>query len=481
MQLRNTIGVLIGLFLVFEAANLVASNPHLLDERLHLGFGFELPLYAAFFLVFLAGFLPPAAYLFQHSLRQDLARRRDRRLDREKQSFSQRLRRSIDLQVDGQWSKAATELESLLSERPEDFTTLLRYGEVLRLLGRPGDALEVHRRASLLYPQSVALLYQLAADYEARGEKDVAHEVRNRILRDFSGHGLEVMRRRRGVAISQSHWEEALRWQDKIEVLVGDSSDPALAQREKEMDQGLTYQRGVSLLEADRAAEAIPIFRKLLHQESRFIPASIMLGEAELMQENEAAALEEWRRGFRATGSPIFLQRFEDYFIENEEPARAIETLQKLAAEKDRNLLVRFFLGRLYYRLEMLDDSLRILESLRERLDLSPTYHYLIGRIRQRRDDLPQALGHYQNALLRLGLPSARFVCIECGAHHEEWQGRCISCGAWNSIDLDLEDERLTRSEAGLIDRPVWGASEVAELEMLAEKAEGAAQAELAN
>ncbi len=184
-----------------------------------------------------------------------------------------------------------------------------------------------------------------------------------------------------------------------------------------------------------------------------------MLGEAELLEDDEAGALEEWRRGFVATGSPIFLQRFEDYFIENEEPARAIETLQKLIGDKERDLLVRFFLGRLYYRLEMLDESLRVLESLRERLDLSPTYHYLIGRIRQRRDDLPQAARHYQKALLRLRLPAARYLCAQCGAKHDEWQGRCSDCGAWGTIDLDLEDVQLTPEEAGLVDRPVWTAA----------------------
>lgn len=458
MQLRNTIFVLIALFLVFEAANLAAGNPHLHGERIHLGFGLDVPLYAAFFLALLAGFLPPALYLFQQSLRQDLARRRDRRRDREIQSFSQRFRRAVDLQVDGQWAKAALELETLLSEKPEDFATLLRYGEVLRQLGRPDDALEVHRRASVLYPQSVALLYQLAADHEARGENDVAHEVRNRILRDFPGQGLEVLRRRRATALAESRWDDALRWQDKIDTLVADSGDPEMARRELQIEQGLAYQRGLGLLEADRPGEAIAIFKKLLQQEPRFIPASIMLGEAELLQDNETAALEEWRRGFRTTGSPVFLQRFEDYFIENEEPARAIETLQRLAGDKDRDLLVRFFLGRLYYRLEMLEEALRVLESLRERLDLSPTYHYLIGRIRLRREDLPLALGHYQAALHRLGLPAARFLCSQCGHHHDEWHGRCSACGTWNSIELDIEDERLTRAEAGLIDRPVWGA-----------------------
>ena len=45
-------------------------------------------------------------------------------------------------------------------------------------LGRTEQALDAHRKGSALYPQSVALLYQLTEDYEARGETKVAAEVR---------------------------------------------------------------------------------------------------------------------------------------------------------------------------------------------------------------------------------------------------------------------------------------------------------------
>ncbi len=30
--------------------------------------------------------------------------------------------------------------------------------------------------------------------------------------------------------------------------------------------------------------------------------------------------------------------------------------------------------------------------------------------------------------------PKAVFVCQECGAQAPKWMGRCVDCGAWNSL-----------------------------------------------
>ena len=57
-----------------------------------------------------------------------------------------------------------------------------------------------------------------------------------------------------------------------------------------------------------------------------------------------------------------FLQRIEAHFIELGEPVAAIECLRGVIAESDNDLLPRFFLGRLYYRLEMHEEALKVLD-----------------------------------------------------------------------------------------------------------------------
>ena len=457
MQIRTYLGILLGVLVVVYVSFLTPLNFDLLVLPFQLSAELSVPLYAALLAVFLAGLLPPVTALLVSTLKRDLAQRRERRRSREVESLDHHFRRATDFHFDGQLGKAATTLDGLLTEQPENFAALLRYGQVLRRQGKTEKALEAHRRASVLYPRSVALLYQLAEDYDATGETQVAHEIRNRILRDFPDHGLEVMRRRRDQSMAAGDWDEAMRWHDKIGALLKESGDAFGLELEQSISQGLTYQRGVALLEKDRAAEAAVIFQELLDQEPRFIPAGIMLGEAELLQDNETAALDSWRQGFTRTGSPVFLQRIEDYHIEAETPARAIETVRSLIAQTDNDLLLRFFLGRLYYRLEMHDEALKVLEGIGERLDDSPTYHFLLGRIRQRRNDQLGAMARYLTCLKRLGVSVASFTCHTCGCRYPEWHDRCAACGSWNSVDLGIHEEQLDAEELGVVKLPVWG------------------------
>ncbi len=333
MQIRTYLGILLGVLVVVYVSFLTPLNLDLLVQPFQVGAERSIPLYAAVLVVFLAGLLPPVTALLVSSLKRDLSHRRERRRSREVESLDHRFRRAVDFHSDGQLGKAAAALEELLTERPEHFATMLHFGQVLRQQGATTEALEVHRRASTLYPRSVALLYQLAEDYDASGEEQVASEIRNRVLRDYPDHGVEVMRRRRDQAMAAGDWDEAVRWQEKIGALLKETADAASLEREASVSRGLTYQRGVALLEKDRPADAAAIFRELLEQEPLFVPAGIMLGEAELMLDNEEAALDDWRQGFKRTGSPVFLQRIEDHFIESEQPVAG--NLRGITAQVD--------------------------------------------------------------------------------------------------------------------------------------------------
>ena len=197
MRLRTFVGILVALLVVVAVSYLSNQNVELLSQRFEITSQRSIPLYAVVLAVFLLGFLPVVSVLLVRTLRGDLALRRERRLSREAKSRRGSFRRAVDYQVDGQWSRAAAELSALLAEQPEEFAALLLHGEVLRHQGKAQEALEVHRRASVLYPHSVAVLYQLAEDYEVLGDVEVAHQIRDRILRDYPGDELQVLRRRR--------------------------------------------------------------------------------------------------------------------------------------------------------------------------------------------------------------------------------------------------------------------------------------------
>ena len=469
MRIRTYLGLLLALGAIFLASYLTHQNQQLIHERFRLAADTTVPLWTVLLGAFLLGLLPTMTVLLVGSVRRDLALRDERRKSREAESIQASFRRAVDYQADGQWARAGAELEVVLAARPKDFSPLLRYGEVLRRMGRLDRALEVHQRASVQYPTSAALLYQLAEDYEARGEGEVAREIRNRLLRDFPSFGLSVLRRRRNAALGARQFAKASELERQIQALApaealappeGSVAAPEAAREEARREEGvrlgLEYERGVAQLEGEEVEAAIATFRGLLEREPRFIPAAIMLGEAELVADDEPAAIDTWLAGYRRTGSPVFLARIEDHYIEREEPLQAIETLRGLIAEADNDLLPRFFLGRLYYRLEMHDEALKILEGLAERIGTSPTYYYVLGRLRERRGELLAAVDCYATCARQLGLAQAEYRCKVCRATQPDWRDRCDACGSWNSIEMDFEEENVSAEALGVTEAPVW-------------------------
>ena len=187
MRVRSFLGFVFAIAVAVVANHLVRINSALLEQPFRLGRDASVTVWWALLAAFLAGFLPIAAMLVADTLRLELSARRGRRERREDESLDATYRRAVDLQVDGQLARSAAELEAYLAARPSSFSGLSRYGIVLRELGRIDEAIEAHRRAANLYPHAVTLLYQLADDYAAKGEPEVAREIEGRIVRDLPG------------------------------------------------------------------------------------------------------------------------------------------------------------------------------------------------------------------------------------------------------------------------------------------------------
>jgi predicted Zn-dependent protease len=453
MRFRTFAGVLLALVAIVSVSYLVNRNSDLLQGEFRLSSTVTIPVYAALLAAFLSGFLPTVGVLLTQTLRRDLADRRARRQSRQEKSLEGGFRRAVDLWADGQWTQALNELETVLADRPQDFSTLLLHGDVLRRKGDADEALQVHKRASVLYPRSVVVLFGLAEDYEALGDSEVAEQIRDRILRDFPGLGLRILRARRDRALEAGEWHNAERLQERISTLQPEDSE---AREDRAVKLGLTYQRAVADLENDRFAEAARRLDDVLERESRFVPALILRGEAQVLQGHPEVAVDYWRQGFRDTGSPVFLQRIEDHFIERGLPIEAIDTLHQIINASESTLLPRFFLGRLFYRLEMLDEALRTLQDLAEEISVSPTYHLLLARIHHRRGDLSAAVVSYLKCVQEAELVGSGFICRACHRRYGDWRDRCVECGSWNSVELNFELEKFSPEDLGLRQAPVW-------------------------
>ena len=166
-------------------------------------------------------------------------------------------------------------------------------------------------------------------------------------------------------------------------------------------------------------------------------------------------AVEIWRKGFESTGSPIFLSTLEDHFLQLEEPEMAIEVLKQLVWGAKRDVVPRFFLGKLYYRLEMLDEALETFNSLGSKVSYAPTIHFYVARILQRRGDFVQAAREYDRLLNQVDPLRLEYTCSVCSSRYSAWRDFCETCGEWNSVQLELKEQR-TLEELGISSAPVY-------------------------
>ena len=184
------------------------------------------------------------------------------------------------------------------------------------------------------------------------------------------------------------------------------------------------------------------------------------MGEILIHEGKTKDAVEILKKVYARTRSVILLHRLEELFLDQGEPSEIIRVYQEALQQDPQNPVLQFYLGKLYYRLEMLDESARTLASIGERIKSSPTFHYLLGRIHERKGDLGRAIDAYVSCLQQLELGTAEYVCRVCRERYPDWRDFCARCGSWNSVELDFEEEHLSAEELGVREVPVWGAAE---------------------
>ena len=115
-----------------------------------------------------------------------------------------------------------------------------------------------------------------------------------------------------------------------------------------------------------------------------------------------------------------------------------------------------FFLGKLYMRLEMIDEADATFSTLGGLASESPTVRYFQARILYRRGRYRDAADTYRKVIRESGSLKLTYRCAACLKVEAEWSARCPGCGRWGRLEADLQQEMPGRTAAD--DRAVWGA-----------------------
>jgi lipopolysaccharide biosynthesis regulator YciM len=453
MKLRTFLYILVAMGVAYEMITLfVANRAVLMEHTFHFWGGIDLPVGLTLIMFLVAGVMITLLAGLTREASKMMDGWRLRKASRTSEEIEEEYARGLSAVLEGRDDEALTHFRAVLERDSRHFNTLLKLGEVLRGQERYDEAIEYHRKAHHLKDDDARPLYALVEDYEAKGDLERARTVLGRIIA-LKRDSLSAWRKLRWLHMKERNWTKALAAHHRAEKRSRarnprDTSDARFG-------LGIRFEIAGDQLAAGKPKDATAALRKLLKDDPQFIPAHVRLGEALRAQGLLGEAVEAWYQGFEATGSPIFLTVLEEHFLDQEQPLAAIEALKRCVARARKDTLPRFYLGKLFFRLEMLDDALSILQALDGRASYAPTLHYLLGRIHERRRNWRDASTEYRKVIKEMELVQLEYRCQTCKETRADWSPRCGHCGDWNSIEVDFREE-ISLEELGLAPAPVY-------------------------
>jgi tetratricopeptide (TPR) repeat protein len=455
MKIRTVLYLMFGAIVVIVLSIVYGTNKEILDSQLALGRGLHIPVWFALLLVSAVSMLVPLLLGVLRDLRRMLRDFGVRREARSRQEAEELYLRGVESMLNGREERALEHFNAVLAVDPNHFEALLKGGEVLRGLRRHAEAIEYHRRAARVKEDDLHPLYSLVSDYEESGALENAKAVLNRIVEMDPKRSLAASRKYRAICVSEGAWEKAWEIQKRIEVQLSEMGRSRKS--EKKHHLGIRYMMAQGLLQAGKPRDAIGVLRRLVGMEPAFVPAPLALGHALLALRQPEEAVEVWERAYEATGHPIFLSTIEDHYLGQEQPRRAIEALKAAIWKSKKDIIPRFFLGKLYYRLEMIDEALQQFSQMKGRVTYFPSLHYYLAKIMERQGNLPEALKELELVLRQSEVLKLEYVCATCMRKYPVWTDYCDRCGEWNSFVVDFQEERPIE-ELGISTAPVYTA-----------------------
>ncbi len=339
--------------------------------------------------------------------------------------------------------------KKILSINPNHLNALIKLGEIHRSQGNFNEAVRLHRKARSQDEQNIEVLLVLSGSLEEAERFEEAMQFLREII-SLDGANLTALIRLRDLTMRIQQWEDSHPLQEKILKL-------QLSEEEKRREEGIflgiKYELGRQLLQKDELSEARRYFKSAIKQDKDFLPAHIGLGDTYFIKGKNKDAAELLEKSYETTGNLILLLRLEDFFIETGEPERVLEIYQKRAKKEPQNIVLRFYLGRLYYRLEMIDDAFETLSEIEPQVESFPDLFKILGNIHVRHGDLDFAIEAFKKGLKLKTRVTIPYYCPACDNHSNEWAGRCERCGAWDTFIATpiLSDKTNNR---GLIEAP---------------------------
>ena len=326
-------------------------------------------------------------------------------------------------------------LEDILREEPDHIDTLLRLGDIASLDDDFQKANSHYQHARELEPKRSETLFALERLMEKAGRWSEALRYLDEVL-DLDDANLTAMYRKREILEKQGRWDDVVSLQKSILKHEHSEKDK---KREQHNLIGFEYEYGRHSIENNQLEKAEKAFKSILRTDKDFIPATLGIAEVLLQKGESEEAINVLEKSYESTASKIVLARLEDLLISLGEPSRLIRIYRAGISRSPNDPVTKFFLGKLFYRLEMIDDAFDMLSGIDTGGTSYPELHMLVGNLNLRKQQLERAVVEFKKAADIKTAFRLPYCCSRCGYRADDWSGRCPACRNWSTYQFNLD------------------------------------------
>ena len=344
-------------------------------------------------------------------------------------------REGINRLLSGEKDEALKLFTKGLSRDPSRVDISLALANVHSQKNETRQAVEVLQKAKDKEPKCLEVLFNLAAAYEELEQFDNARNIYEEILKIENANRI-ALEKFRDLHMKQELWGDALELQKRLLKAVQGTpqyEEERLKQTCLRYEQAMQKLEGKNFLNGNAERKE---FRELIKQAPDFIPARVALGDSYRAEDRTKDAAQVWQEAYKATGKSIFLARLEDLYMEKEDPATLLSFFRSALIERNSDLLLHFFFGKLCLRLEMVDEALEQLTFVENAGLELPQLHLLLAEAYRRRDRTDESNKEFQKAMVLKQDQGMGYLCGKCGTYSPAWQSRCPECKNWGSYRL---------------------------------------------
>jgi tetratricopeptide (TPR) repeat protein len=360
---------------------------------------------------------------------------RIRRRQKEKEATERLYNQGLNLMSAGRRADAIVNFNKVISRNPQFVYAYVSLGDIYISEGNYDRAIECFSRAHQLKKNSIDILIKQEKGYELARRPTEEIAVLKKII-ELDNTNLYAYVKIRQLYLQLESWDEALGVQNQILSFTKSGSQK---KTEQQCLVGILYEIAGKNLQKEIFSEAIKQYRDIVKNNQDFVPAYLKLAEAYQASGDTEEAIRMLVKANKQFPTYLYFPYLEELYLSRDNPSAIIETYKDAIRRSPSEVRLSFLLGKLYLRLEMLDEAMGQFEDVLSKGTEFPLVHFMIGEVHDRFRRYQEAGEAYKKAAQ---IPAEGngllYNCTTCHNRTTDWRDRCPHCHNWNTFQMEL-------------------------------------------